>query len=493
MASFEPINTFDHDPMVPPPRPTTPPVRRGFLILLAVLSVLTGLVYGVPALAERTGYAWESGRSRAAADTIRKLDAEGVINRASVLFRLASVKVGPAVVNIQNLKPARPGPGGEIGFAQETGSGFVINAERGYIVTNNHVIQDANEIVVRLSTGQQKAGRIVGADPKTDLAVVQVEGPLRVAAEWGDSDKVEVGDWALAIGSPLNLEQTVTAGIVSAIGRQRLGIVGEGSYEDFIQTDAALNPGNSGGPLIDLNGRIIGVNTAIISQSGGDQGLGLAISSKLARRVVGDLIASGSVQRGYLGVALQDIDPRVRKRLSLPDGVRGVMIAEVEPGSPAEKAGLKPDDVLTQLGPHPITDVRALRLAIAETPTGTKLPVALVRDGQPQSIEVQVQSMPSLVTLGIRLKPFPDELSRKWPGKPDRAVAIWQVEPGSIADRSGVVPGMRLMAVGDQPVSTPAEAYEAAAQYNPTSGLRMTVELPNGQSGQLKLGETRRP
>jgi serine protease Do len=490
MASFDPIDSFDFDPDRPPPRPTTPPVRRGFLMVLAVLSLLAVLVYGVPHLAERTGYAWEAGRARAASEALRQLDKEGVVNRASVLFRLANTKVAPAVVNIQNLRPG----GGEFhgrGPVLETGSGFVIDANRGYIVTNNHVVNDATDLVVRFGSGRQVPGRIVGTDPKTDLAVIRVEGPLKVQAEWGDSDAVVVGDWVLAIGSPMNLEQTVTAGIISAVGRQRLGIVGEGAYEDFLQTDAALNPGNSGGPLIDLTGRVVGVNTAIISQSGGDQGLGLAISAKLARRVVDDLIKNGRVERGYMGVSIRDVEERDLRRLHLED-TQGALIAEVEPDSPAARAGLKADDVVTRLGDRAVADQSAFRVVVAETPAGTELPVNLIRGGKAITQPIRIGSMPPLISLGLRLRPFPREMLGSLPDRPDEAVAIMQVEPNSPAARAGLHRGLRLLEVAGQPVATPSDANRVVAKLTPSAGIPLKVQLPDGRVGEAILGQVPR-
>ncbi len=235
MASFDPQN-FGLDE--PPPRPTTPPVRRGFLWVLAFLCIAATLVYGIPYVAEQAGYAWESGRARASIASLAKLEKEGVIERSGGLFRLATTAVSPAVVNIQAIKLAKdPGAGG-IGLgggnrfgrgAPESvgiGSGVVIDRERGFIVTNNHVIAGADVISVRLSRGGEQRARLVGADPKTDLAVLQIPGKLRVAATWGDSDKLSPGDWVLAIGSPYMLDHTVTAGIISATGRNNLTFAG---------------------------------------------------------------------------------------------------------------------------------------------------------------------------------------------------------------------------------------------------------------------------
>jgi serine protease Do len=483
MASFDPIDHFDN--LEPPPRPTTPPVRRGFLMVLGVLCILALLVYGVPTLAERTGYSWEAGRSRAAGEALAKLDEAGILNSSSALFRMAATKVMPAVVNIQNIKSGRRD--GPLRENVESGSGFVIDAARGYIVTNNHVVEDAGELFVRFGAGQQVGGRIVGTDPKTDIAVLKVEGPLKVAAEWGDSDKLDVGDWVLAIGSPLTLDRTVTSGIVSATGRRRLGLIGEGSYEDFVQTDAALNPGNSGGPLIDLSGRVVGVNTLIVSMSGGNQGIGMAISSKLARKVVTDLIKQGRVTRGYLGVALEDLAPGEARRLRLEGGA---VIRRVEPESPAAVAGLRPGDVVTQIGDRPVADLTTLRLTIADLPSGTSIPLGIVRDGQPQTVQVTIAELPILLGMGLQLRRATEQERSQYPDQPEEAVVIVGPEPGSAAFRNRLLAqsGLRILAVGETPVATPAEANAAAARFDPGQGIPLQIQLPDGRTGQVTLG-----
>jgi serine protease Do len=298
MASFNPQD-FGFDE--PPPRPTTPPVRRGFLVVLSVLCLAAILVYGSIFVAERVGYAWESGRARADTEALAKLDNAGLVNRASLLFRMATTAVSPAVVNVRSFRSRRGGegfPGLPLAGnrmtpalqTSELGSGVIINQEKGYVVTNNHVIKDADRIMVRLGPGDDVRARLVGADPKSDLAVLQIKADFIVQAEWGDSDKLDIGDWVLAIGSPLGLDHSVSAGIVSATERNGLGL---SDYESYIQTDAAINPGNSGGPLVNLAGKVVGINTAIITQSGGYEGIGLAIPSAVARRVVESLIRDG--------------------------------------------------------------------------------------------------------------------------------------------------------------------------------------------------------
>ncbi len=312
MASFDPESL---DPTRPPPRPTTPPIRRGFLRVLSVLLVITALAYGIPYMLDRAGYAWEAGRSRAAAEALAKLDKDDVIGRSSYLFRMATRAITPAVVNIKSLVPQAGG------FGEEMGSGVIIDKDNGYIVTNEHVVHGAEQIVVRIGRANDVEGTLIGVDTRTDLAVVKVKGPVGVAAEWGDADKMEVGDWVIAVGSPFGLERTVTVGIISATNRH--GLMRGDRYEDFIQTDAAINPGNSGGPLINLKGQVIGINTAIIrpphEQEGaagyGATGIGMAISSDIARPVVAQIIKNGKVVRSYLGIVPAPVTPAAARAL----------------------------------------------------------------------------------------------------------------------------------------------------------------------------------
>ena len=224
------------------------------------------------------------------------------------------------------------------------------------------------------------SGRLVGADPKSDLAVLQIKADLKVQAEWGDSDKLDIGDWVLAIGSPLGFDHSVTAGIVSATERNDVGLA---EYESFIQTDAAINPGNSGGPLINLAGKVVGINTAIITQSGGYEGIGLAIPSSLARRVVESLIKNGKVVRGYLGVMLYrgPLDTTLARKLNLPSN-KGALVMEVQPGSPAAQVGLKPNDVIVKIADHDVADPAALRILTAGLDAGAQVPMTFYRDGK---------------------------------------------------------------------------------------------------------------
>ena len=480
MASFEPQ---DFDPTLPPPRPTTPPVRRGFVLVLLVLCFLAALVYGIPYVAERTGYAWEAGRAQAAREALAKLDEAGVVNRASALFRMATVAVSPAVVHIQSRHFGRgngPAAAGPQGDSMEIGSGFVIDKDNGYIVTNQHVVKDADRIIVRLSEKNEVDAKVVGEDPQTDLAVIRVNTPLKVAAQWGDSDKLDIGDWVLAIGSPYMLDHSVTAGIISATGRNNLPIPNTDAetYQDFLQTDAAINPGNSGGPLINLAGKVVGINTAIYtSQRGGSEGIGLAIPSNLARPVVEGIIKQRRVIRGYLGVAIQDLTPNLARQLNVPDGTRGSLVGQVQPGSPAAKAGIQTGDVIVKLGDKDVPDPVSLRNLTARSEIGAQLPVEVYREGKRRTLTVTIGEQPAppaVESLGFRLMPIRPDPRRH----PEGLLVIDQVVDESPAFRAGLRPGMLIVGVGQTPVHTKAEYDKAASAYQPDQGIPLQVMLP---------------
>lgn len=497
MASFEPIDHFE-GLEIPPPRPTTPPVRRGFLVVLAGLMLAAAAVYGIPYVAYRAGYNYEAGRSKAAYELLTRLDKQGAISNASALFRSATTAVAPAVANIMCYKQMnfqRPGPNGIAPMSglirSSVGSGVVIDKQRGHIVTNGHVVEGADEIKVRIGRGPELTATLVGADSKTDLAVLRVPGPLGVEVPWADSESVDVGDWVLAIGSPFELDQSVTAGIVSAIGRKDLRIVGDGGgYEDFIQTDAPINPGNSGGPLVDLRGRVVGINTAIYapkepdgSGDGRNSGIGFAISANLARNVVDQIIKNGRVVRGYLGVVLGDVDPEQLEQLKLPEA-RGAVIIDVDPEGPADKGGLKPGDVVIDMGGKAIENLSDLRSRTASLPAGTAVPLTFVRDGQKQTAEVQIAELPVLRSLGLRLR----EVSAQG----QTGVFIDQVMPGSPAARVGLRPGMRIAGIANRPIRHREEANSMADRLDPKQGIPLQVQTPDGQIEEILLGGPRR-
>jgi Do/DeqQ family serine protease len=344
-----------------------------------------------------------------AAPTPRPAAPAGETPRA---FVEVAERVRPAVVNIATahfLRRQRPpggGPGGSPSLKEYfdqyfgqlppggererggVGSGVIIDAQ-GHILTNFHVIKGADEITVRFSDKREAVGRIVGTDQKTDLAVIRIPAtPGVVAAPLGDSDRIQVGEWAIAIGSPFGLEQTVTVGVISATGRSEVGIV---PYENFIQTDASINPGNSGGPLLNARGEVIGINTAILSSG---QGIGFAIPINTARRVAGALIARGRVQRGWLGVSLQPLNDDLAQALGAPRG-RGVVVARVLPDGPAAKAGLAANDVILRFGDVVVQDLQHFQRLVLDAAVGQAVTLRVLRKGREVSVPVTVAEAPA--------------------------------------------------------------------------------------------------
>jgi serine protease Do len=268
------------------------------------------------------------------------------------------------------------------------GSGVIVSKD-GYILTNNHVVDEMDSIKVSLNDGRQFNAKVIGRDPKSDVAVIKIDAKDLPFITIADSDKLEVGDLALAIGNPFGIGQTVTMGIISATGRGNVGV----DYEDFIQTDAAINPGNSGGALVDSEGRLIGINTAILSRSGGNQGIGFAVPVNMARNVMESLIKNGRVIRGFLGVGIQDVTPALAKEFKL-DAQSGALVGDVTPKSPADKAGFKSGDIVTSFNNKPVSDSRHLKLQVAMVAPGTTVPVKILRDGREQSLKVTLKELP---------------------------------------------------------------------------------------------------
>jgi serine protease Do len=268
------------------------------------------------------------------------------------------------------------------------GSGVVVT-EDGYILTNNHVVENADEIKVAFTDGKEYAAKVVGTDPKTDIAVLKIDADDLPRIEVANSDNLEVGDIVLALGNPFGVGQTVTMGMVSATGRGNIGL----DYEDFIQTDAAINPGNSGGALVDAEGRLVGINTAILSRSGGNQGIGFAVPINLARSVMESLVKDGRVVRGFMGVNIQNVTPALAREFKLKDS-SGALVAEVTPKSPAEKAGLQSGDVVVEFNGKPIRDGRHLKLQVAQVQPGSRVPVKILRDGNTRTLEVVLKEFP---------------------------------------------------------------------------------------------------
>jgi len=345
------------------------------------------------------------------------------------------------------------------------GSGFLIDPA-GYIVTNNHVVDGAHKITVTLDDGTNYPAKVVGRDAKTDMALLKVDAkkPLPFVA-FGDSDKEQVGDWVIAVGNPFGLGGSVTAGIISAHGRN----INEGPYDDFLQIDAPINPGNSGGPLFNQSGQVIGIDTAIYSPNGGSVGIGFAIPSRIAAKVIGALRENGQVERGWLGVQMQPLTPALAKAVGkTEDG--GTLVADVLADSPALRAGLKQGDVITAFDGKPIKTPRDLALAVADVAAGKTVPVSVWRDGRDKAVEVTIgtQAKEQVAKndtesgagpLGMNLESLSAEArSELGLSNAVKGVVVARVSPGSRADESGVQPGDVIVRIGDTPITSPSQA-----------------------------------
>jgi serine protease Do len=359
---------------------------------------------------------------------------------------------------------------------QGAGSGFIIDPE-GHVVTNNHVIDGANEVTVTLNDGTKFKAQVLGRDNKSDLALLKVDAgrPLPYV-DLGASASARVGDWVLAVGNPFGLGGSVNAGIVSARGRD----INTGPYDDYIQIDAPINRGNSGGPLFDAYGRVIGVNTAIYSPTGGNVGIGFAIPAEAVRGVVTQLREHGRVERGWLGVQIQPVTEELASALGL-QGTNGVLVADVLPDGPSAGTDLKAGDVILQAGGQPIQDYKDLPKLIAATPAGTVMMLDLVRGGQPMTLNVTIGRMPGDETLaqadtsgtgdsaqprlGLYLAPVTAELRKEQGFSPDsKGVYVAQVEPGSPAEQAGIQAGSLISMVGGEPVTSPDQVVAAVRQ-----------------------------
>jgi serine protease Do len=429
----------------------------------------------------------------------------GQLERAS--FSDVVKRVSPSVVKITTQTKARriANRGGEEDFSQALppglreffggrlpelrqapqsglGSGVIISAD-GYVVTNNHVVDNADTVTVALNDGREFTAKVVGRDPQTDIAVIKVDAKDLPAVTFADTSKVEVGDRVLAIGNPFGIGETVTSGIVSATGR-RVGILQDvQGYEDFIQTDAAINPGNSGGALVDVDGRLVGINTAILSRNGGFQGVGLAVPSNMVSHVADSLVKTGKVVRGYLGVGIQNVTPALAESFNLKTR-DGALVSEVVEKSPAAKAGLKEGDVILAVNGQPVTDANKLTLAMSSLAPGTKLSLDIVRDGDKKQISAIAGERP-----GSKSAPGSDTFSQKGSDEgilngvavddldaqtrqqldiPSRVrgALITQVDPDSAAARAGIRRGDVILSIDGKEVTSAEQAVELSAKVD---------------------------
>jgi len=373
------------------------------------------------------------------------------------------------------------------------GSGVIVESN-GLIVTNNHVVAKADEIKVFLSDKREFKATLVGTDAKTDIAVLRIEADNLPVIVWADSDKLEVGEFVLAVGNPFGLTQTVTLGIVSALGRA----AGIAEYEDFIQTDAAINPGNSGGALVSTHGELVGINTAIFSQSGGNMGIGFAVPSNLARSVVDQLVRHGKVERGWLGVSIQDLSAELAPQFGLTEP-KGALINEVLNDSPAKKAGLERGDVIVEYDGKAVENPTQLRNHVAQTVVGKRVTIKFIRDKKPRTSEVAIVEQPRNLTQGggdeegeagtatgvlsdLEVRALTAELAERFGiSLKERGVVIVKVRPGGLAERAGLKDGDVIVEVNRQPTAT-LKAYE-----------RVATKLGKGQMVLLLIKRQERP
>lgn len=361
--------------------------------------------------------------------------------------------------------PQGPGePRGHRGAGQ--GSGVIVSTD-GYILTNNHVIDNAREVTVTLPDKREYKGRIIGTDPKSDLAVVKIDGQNLPTVAWGDASKLQVGEYVLAVGNPFGLNSTVTLGIVSALGRGRMGIT---EYEDFIQTDAAINPGNSGGALVNTRGELVGINTAIFSQTGGYQGVGFAVPTSMSKPIYDSLVKHGKVVRGYLGIGIQDLNQDLAKSFGVNNG-KGALVSDVKDESPADQAGLKQGDVITSYQGSPVEDAVALQRMVTRTTVGSKVPVKVIREGQEKDLTVTIGEQPDNPKIakaergekdyafaGVAVQDLDRDTAKELgiKGK-TQGVVVTSVEPNSGAEKAGLMPGDVIREINRQPVKSVKE------------------------------------
>jgi serine protease Do len=367
---------------------------------------------------------------------------------------------------------------------QSLGSGVIVDRS-GIVLTNAHVVEQASEIEVSTADGQKHKAKLVGIDKRTDLAVLRIQGggPY-TAAVLGDSDKVNVGDWVLAIGSPFGLEQTVTAGIISAKGR----VIGQGPFDDFIQTDAAINPGNSGGPLVNLSGEVIGINSAILSRTGGNVGIGFSIPINMAKKIYTELAAKGKITRGWLGVSVQPVTPELARSFGAKDA-KGVLVADVVQDSPAQQAGLQRGDILLEFDGKKVEAPPDLQRAVGLSNPGTTVQVKFWRDRSERQLQIRLGEFPDEVVaqrsstrgkglLGLDVRPLTPEQARQLNLRSADGVVVAEVEEDSPAAEAGIQPGDVIREVNRQKVRNLAEFEKLTKGFRP--GDRVTLLLQRG-------------
>ena len=435
-------------------------------------------------------------------------------------FVALAKKLNPTVVNIRTAKNIKPkqrmrrqqqqNPFGDNFFddffnrffddmpqqrprrEQSLGTGFIISSD-GYILTNNHVVNGADEVMVKLSDGREVKGELKGADEKVDLALIKINEKDKLPfAELGDSDRLEVGEWVMAIGNPFGLSHTVTAGIVSAKGR----VIGSGPYDDFIQTDASINPGNSGGPLFSSEGRVVGINTAIIAGGGG--GIGFAIPISMAKTIVNQLRESGKVTRGYLGVRFQPLTADLAKSFGL-DSDKGALIASVDKDTPAEKAGLKAGDVILEYDGKPINEGSELPRYVAATPVDKKVNIVIFRDGAKQDVVLTVGVLKDKDgeaisasgkdddKIGVTVEEIRKELADRLGLRDSKGLVITEVKPGSSAEELGITPRSIIIEINGVRPETVKEYNAIVSKLKKGDVVRLLLRRPDGTAHYVAL------
>lgn len=493
--------------------------RRAVLITTTTIAVIGAFVGGAmlgPNLFTATASAADT-EPAAAVQTVQPLEAPPSADQLSAAFQSVAETVRPSVVSISSSRMIEgrsqrmpnpffgspfedffgndffdrffPQPPAGRGFVQQgLGTGVIVSAD-GHILTNAHVVRDADEVRVRLHDDTEIDAEIVGLDTKTDLAVLKIDDDGLAPARLGDSDALSVGEWVVAIGNPFGLSSTITAGIVSAKGRSRVGLA---DYEDFIQTDAAINPGNSGGPLVNLRGEVVGINTAIATRSGGYMGIGFAIPINMARSIMTSLIEDGRVTRGWLGVVIQDLNEGLAESFGY-DSSDGALVSEVTDDGPAAKAGLEPGDIIVSIGGDPVKDIDDLKLRVAQTRPGTEVEIEVYRDGRHKTLTVELGELESddLTVgrengggkkLGMMLRTLTPDIARQIGEDPDlRGVLVAEVEPLSPAARAGIRVRDVITEVQGEPVSDVNDFKRLLRSHDLDRGVRLTVRSGGAQ------------
>jgi serine protease Do len=466
-------------------------MSRAFLPLLFAAALVTGCKHDAASVAPGAPTASTSTTSVAAAQV--GLHDGPTVSDLEHAFEKASGVIAPSVVSITNSRQIevdlpeflRPFTEGER-QVEGMGSGVVLDRE-GHILTNNHVVEGATVLRVRLHDDRELDAEVVGADPKTDVAVIRVDAKGLQPAKLANSDKVRVGQWVIAAGSPFGLPRTITAGIVSAVGRGSMGIA---DYGDFIQTDAAINQGNSGGPLIDLQGRVIGLNTAIASRTGGSNGIGFAIPINLARNVIDQLLAEGVVRRGWIGIVMGDLEPSMAATFGYKG--TGILVNDVDPKGPARKAGVKIGDIIVKLDGKAVADMDAFRNRIAQTKPGKTIELALWRGRATRTVSVKLDVFPGddadakprasskkkkkgPPRLGLTLRDPADGLRTRLGLPKGAGVLVTDVEPGSVAAAAGLSHGDVLLEIGDKPAKSAKTAQRQLDGADLDAGVRVRI------------------